>query len=505
MQRAVQQSVLSIAGSDPSGGAGVQADIKTISALGGYAMAALTALTAQNTHGVRGVHVPAAAFVREQLDALSDDVRIDAVKIGMLANAGVATEVAQWLARSRPPFVVLDPVMVSRSGHRLLDADAVATIREELCPAADLVTPNLPELADLLQVDEATCWAEALGQGRALAAATGTRVLVKGGHLDGSSCPDALVEPDGRVHELAGERVQTRSTHGTGCTLSAALATLRPIRPDWLTTARDAKDWLAKAIAAGDQLRIGSGFGPVHHFHTHRSDADGHSVSQRRPSFTEQVWLQTRAVRTAIDELPFVRGLADGTLPAAAFEEYLRQDGLYLEQYARALATLAALAPGRDEQLFWSQSAQQCLLVERELHESWVELPATALAGSSEPPVASATCTAYTSYLLAVAHRGDYAELVAAVLPCFWVYADVGERLQQATSGQPDHPYRRWIDQYGDPAFAVRTMWVRGLADRLAEHGGRDQRRRMSQAFATATRYEWMFWDSPWRGEHWPV
>ena len=308
-------------------------------------------------------------------------------------------------------------------------------------------------------------------------------MLVKGGHLDGAGCPDALVEPDGRAHELPGERVHTRSTHGTGCTLSAALATLRPVRPDWLSTARDAKAWLAEAIAAGEQLQIGSGFGPVHHFHAGAHPADAPAVGCGRSSFTEQVWSQTGAVRTAIDDLPFVRGLADGTLPASAFEEYLRQDALYLEQYARALATLAALAPGKDEQLFWAQSAQQCLQVERELHESWVQVPeghatASAESGGSEPPAASATCTAYTSYLLAVAHRGDYAELVAAVLPCFWVYADVGERLRKATSGQPDHPYRRWIDQYGDPEFAVRTQWVRDLADRLAADGGQDRHRR---------------------------
>lgn len=500
----MQQTVLSIAGSDPSGGAGIQADIKTISTLGGYAMAAITCLTAQNTQGVRSVHVPPAAFLSEQLEALSDDIRLDAVKIGMLGTEEVVQVVADWLSERRaasdPPYIVLDPVMVSRSGHRLLAADAVEAIRDRLCPLVDVVTPNLPELADLLGASEVTDWDGALDQARELARRTGTLVLVKGGHLDGASCPDALVHPDGKVHQLPGERVNTRHTHGTGCTLSSAIATLRPAREDWLTTVQDAKTWLTGAIVAADGLAIGQGNGPVDHLHATRVAAPDDAGTP----FSTQVWEQTAPVRASIDELPFLRGLTDGSLPEAAFAEYLRQDGLYLEQYSRALATLATLAPTTEQQLLWAESAQQCLVVERDLHESWVHIPSEPPA-SGAPPLASATCTAYTSYLLSVAHRGDYPELVAAVLPCFWVYADIGERLLAATADRREHPYRRWIDQYGDPAFAERAAQVRSLADDLAAASGAGTRERMVRAFSTATRYEWMFWDSPWRGEHWPV
>jgi hydroxymethylpyrimidine/phosphomethylpyrimidine kinase len=489
-------TVLSIAGSDPSGGAGIQADLKTVAAHGGYGMAAITSLTAQNTQGVRAVHVPPPSFLREQLEALSDDVRVDAVKIGMLAQTAVVDVVASWLGQHRPAHVVLDPVMVAQSGHRLLDAGAVTAVRERLLPRVDLVTPNLPELADLLGEPEARTWDAALRQGRALADRSGVRVLVKGGHLGGATSPDALVEPDGRVRELAGRRLDTRHTHGTGCTLSAAVATLRPAREGWYEAARDAKRWLAGAIEAGSRLDVGHGAGPVDHQHAA-------APASPRP-FTDEAWQRTTGLRAAIDALPFVRALADGSLPEPVFAEYLRQDALYLQQYSRALATLAASAPDADQQLLWAESAQQALVVERALHESWVPVPSADVAPDGSP-AASAVCTAYTSYLLAVAHRGSYAELLAAVLPCFWVYADVGERLLAETRGRPDHPYRRWIDQYGDEAFAARALRVRELADDVAVAAGEPARARMLEAFVTATRYEWMFWDAPWRGHHWPV
>lgn len=179
--------VLAIAGSDPSGGAGIQADLKSIAAHGGYGMAAITALTAQNTTGVRGVHVPPASFLSAQLDAVSDDISVDAVKIGMLGDERVIAAVRVWLEKVRPGVVVLDPVMVATSGDRLLQESAEAALRK-LLPLAHLITPNLPELAMLLGEPEAADWDAALVQGRRLADQTGATVLVKGGHLNGSSC-----------------------------------------------------------------------------------------------------------------------------------------------------------------------------------------------------------------------------------------------------------------------------------------------------------------------------
>jgi hydroxymethylpyrimidine/phosphomethylpyrimidine kinase len=258
-------NLLTIAGSDPSGGAGIQADLKTFGALGTYGMSVLTGLTAQNTRGVRSVHPIPASFVAEQLDAVFDDVRVDAVKIGMLATADVIDAVAGVLAARRPRFVVLDPVMVAKSGDRLLAADAVAHLRDALLPLVDLVTPNLPEAADLLGVAEATSEAQ-MGAQLASLRKLGPAVLLKGGHLAGAECPDLLAEGDAEPVRLSAPRVATTNDHGTGCTLSAAIAALRPQRDSWRAAVIDAKGYLTSALTAADRLDVGSGHGPVHHY-----------------------------------------------------------------------------------------------------------------------------------------------------------------------------------------------------------------------------------------------
>ena len=257
--------VLSIAGSDPSGGAGIQADLKTFSALGAYGCAAMTALTAQSTQGVTGIHVVPADFVREQVETLVADVRLDAVKIGMLATADVADAVASVVAELDCP-VVLDPVMVSTSGSRLLDEDAMAAVRR-LVPLASAITPNLPEAAELLGGPVATSVDEMRVQAQALLDSVGAqRVLLKGGHGDGPESVDVWADSDGVV-EIAAARVDTLNTHGTGCTLSSAIAALRPAYDAWLPAVRAAKVWLTGALEAADELSIGHGAGPVHHFH----------------------------------------------------------------------------------------------------------------------------------------------------------------------------------------------------------------------------------------------
>lgn len=264
--------VLSIAGTDPTGGAGIQADLKSIAALGGYGMAVVTSLVAQNTRGVRSVHTPPPRFLTEQLEAVSDDVTIDAVKIGMLADAPTIAVVRDWLDRVRPPLVVLDPVMVATSGDRLLAADAETALRE-LVGEVDLVTPNLPELAVLVDEPVAADWPAALSQARKLSAASGTVVLVKGGHLSAESSPDALVDAtgqldaDGGVVEFVSLRVDTRNTHGTGCSLSSAVATVMARTGDWAGAVRQAKGWLQDALTHADELQVGQGNGPINHFH----------------------------------------------------------------------------------------------------------------------------------------------------------------------------------------------------------------------------------------------
>ena len=260
-------NILKIAGSDSGGGAGIQADLKTFSALGAYGASAITALTAQNTRGVTGVHAPDAAFVTAQLDAVFSDIRIDAVKIGMLANAAIVHAVADALRRYAPRFVVLDTVMISKSSHALLAPDAVDALRDALLPLATVVTPNLPEAAALLNDVPATTEDDMVRQGRALLRTGARAVLMKGGHLpDASASPDWLVEA-ARTVRLDGARVPVSNTHGTGCTLSSAIAALLPQQPDLESAVREAKTYLTGAIAASGHLDVGHGVGPVHHFH----------------------------------------------------------------------------------------------------------------------------------------------------------------------------------------------------------------------------------------------
>lgn len=255
-------NVLSVAGSDPSGGAGVQADLKAISANGAYGMAALTALTAQNTKGVQGVHLVPPDFVADQIRVVAEDVRIDAIKIGMIATAEIARAVAETLPDVP---VVLDPVMVAKGGASLLAEDAVAALREALVPKAAVITPNLPEAAALLGCDEAVTRGAMAEQAEALRALGCAAVLLKGGHLDGEESPDVLADANG-VHWFEGVRVDTRNTHGTGCTLSAALAA-RIGRGEPLPEAvAEAKAYVARAIAGAGVLDVGTGHGPTHHF-----------------------------------------------------------------------------------------------------------------------------------------------------------------------------------------------------------------------------------------------
>lgn len=492
--------VLSIAGSDPSGGAGIQADIKAISAHGGYAMAAIAALTAQNTQGVQGVHVPPAAFLTRQLESLSADIAIDAVKIGMLANASVMDAVGEWLAKTRPPVVVLDPVMVATSGDALMDADAREALLR-LLGLAHLATPNLAELAVLAGEPPAATWEAALRQGKALAAAHGTAVLVKGGHLEGNECPDALLGPDGSVEIFAGPRVDTANTHGTGCSLSSALATLQARTGSWPASVRRAKAWLTGALRTADSLALGHGHGPLNHFH----ELWG-SQAPSAGAFTRSLWEDVAPQREAIFALDFIKDLASGTLDARHFAYYLAQDAQYLNAYSRVLSRASALAPTEDEQRFWADGAQNCLAVELSLHRDWLSRHPLDVA---QGPVTKH----YVDHLQAVAFAGSYAEVAAAVLPCYWLYAEVGRVLHAdyLKAGHPEaghpgddggteagaHPYGEWLETYADDAFAEATARAVAIVDAAAARGSEQERARMRAAFIHSAQYEVDFFDAP--------
>ena len=260
---------LTIAGSDSSGGAGIQADLKTFSAFGVYGASAITALTAQNTVGVHGVHAVPPAFVIAQIDAVLTDLATGAIKTGMLATAAIVTAVAERLAAVPNIPLVVDPVMVATSGDNLLDADAIDAVRHRLLPRATLVTPNIPEAARLLGEPEGASEADLLRQARAILGFGAKAVLLKGGHGSGDNAIDVLVTADSTM-TFAMPRVTTTATHGTGCTLSAAIAALLASGADLEKAVERAKAYVWNALLVGRDLGVGRGHGPLDHLYAIR-------------------------------------------------------------------------------------------------------------------------------------------------------------------------------------------------------------------------------------------
>ncbi|HZD62614.1 MAG TPA: bifunctional hydroxymethylpyrimidine kinase/phosphomethylpyrimidine kinase [Xanthobacteraceae bacterium] len=257
---------VTLAGSDSGGGAGVQADLKTFSALGVYGATVITALTAQNTRGVTAIHDVPAEFVAAQIDAVFSDLDVSAVKIGMVSQRGVIETIAAGLARWRQSQVVLDPVMIATSGDKLLAPDAIDVLKRVLMPRALVVTPNLPEAAALLDAPVADTETAMRAQGERLLALGARAVLLKGGHADGAESVDLLIEPTAFTR-LAADRIATANTHGTGCTLSSAIAAGLAKGLPLAEAVRAAKTYVTEALAAASRIKIGSGHGPVHHFH----------------------------------------------------------------------------------------------------------------------------------------------------------------------------------------------------------------------------------------------
>jgi hydroxymethylpyrimidine/phosphomethylpyrimidine kinase len=260
------RKVLTIAGSDSGGGAGIQADLKTFSAIGCYGMSVITALTAQNTRGVTGIHPVPPAFVVQQIEAVFSDMGTDAVKIGMLYSAELIEAVSEALKKHNARKIVLDPVMVAQSGDKLLQDDAIEAIKTHLMPLADVVTPNIPE-ASVLCGRQLKQWCDIESAAETLAQHGSRSILIKGGHGDENKSTDLLfLASENRFVRLTASRIKTNNNHGTGCTLSSAIASYMARGNDIEAAVQKAKTFMNQAIAAGANYKLGHGHGPVHHF-----------------------------------------------------------------------------------------------------------------------------------------------------------------------------------------------------------------------------------------------
>ena len=536
--------VLSIAGTDPSGGAGIQADLKSIAASGGYGMCVTTSLVAQNTCGVREVFTPPLEFLTAQLAAVFDDVTVDAVKIGMLGDADTIRTVRTWLSEHPVPVVVLDPVMIASSGDRLLQAEAEQALRD-LVPLVNVITPNIPELAVLCEKEPAQTFDEAHEQAANLAAATGTTVIVKGGHLCGQDAGNTAVFPDGTCAHVRTPRLDSRNTHGTGCSLSSSLATRLGVEllqhaevaehtagQQSVLTSEDthralqwSTRWLHESIAAGAGLQVGSGegHGPVDHAARARrleaaasaypwhhllatTDSEGNALDGTSPErllpvspvsageavvkpagpWTAALWAAGGETWRQILDLPFVRALGDGTLDEDLFSFYLDQDALYLRDYSRALATLSARADTAEAQVHWAAGAHEAIAAESQLHEGW--LANRARLGGPSP-----ITMGYTNFLRASAAGEDYVVGAAAILPCYWLYEEVGAVL--SSQNHADHPYAEWLSLYGGEEFAAEVERSLAEVERAFEAASPAQRVRAARAYLSACVYEREFFD----------
>lgn len=490
--------VLTIAGTDPTGGAGLQADIKSISEAGGFPLSVATALVAQNTQGVREIHTPPLEFLTAQLDAVFDDVEVDAVKIGMLGSAEITRLVTDYLDCHPVPFLVVDPVMVATSGDRLLSVEAEDAVRE-LCKRATIITPNLSEQAVLVRAEEVRTHEEAIEQATALARDLGTAVLVKGGHLEGDRADNAVVYPTGEVFRIRNVRVNTTNTHGTGCSLSSCLATRLAVGQPLDKAAQWATLWLSTAIRHADDLHVGKGHGPVDHAAWNRMYREAASAapwdlspapSEEKPLVapagprTQALWSRCSSLLRAILGDGFLTMLADGTLPEHAFRFYLEQDALYLREYGKALAGVASHSPNSQDMIAWARDAQNTMTEEANLHRE--------ILGGETHAEPSYVTLGYTS-LLGAAEGKDYVVAAATVLPCYWLYAEVA--LRMAEKNTPNHPYHAWLTAYADEGFIEDTRQAIERVERALEAAGEATREEATRNFMYAAYWEREFFN----------
>ncbi|AXK46157.1 bifunctional hydroxymethylpyrimidine kinase/phosphomethylpyrimidine kinase [Brachybacterium saurashtrense] len=519
--------VLSIAGTDPTGGAGTAADLKSIVAAGGYAMSVVTSVVAQNTHGVRAIHVPPRQTLAAQLEAVSDDVQLEAVKTGMLGTVEVIETVSAWVQAHPPQVLVVDPVMVASSGDRLLEPEAEQAMLR-FCELATVVTPNIDELGVLTGSPRARTEAEAFAQARRWAARTQVAVVVKTGHLEAEEVANTWIAPDGTEHRVRSRRVETTSTHGTGCSLSSALATRLGAGHSLAAALTWATGWLHEAVEHGAALQVGSGHGPVDHGHQGRrlaaagsaapwltddavpqrwehpaqlAAADGDAVRGTvvpavvppAGPWTEALWAAGSPLAAEISRSGFVRALIDGSLPEQQFSFYLAQDAHYLLRYSRALAALGESSTDADARAFWAASAQECLTVEMALHHDWL----ASRPHAAQVPVGPVT-SAYTDFLLARALGSPTVVGAAAALPCFWLYAQVGADLDEVA---PTHPYAAWLETYRDPGFVEGVAGALAVVEAELAAADPAERAEAARDFLLACRHELEFFEQARRVE----
>ncbi|KAK2759426.1 hypothetical protein FQN54_002904 [Arachnomyces sp. PD_36] len=519
--------ILVIAGSDSSGGAGIEADQRVLAVHQCYALTATTGLTAQNTLGVTGIHVVPPEFVRKQIETAVGDVSVEGVKVGMLSSKETVEVVVDVLKKFGIGMVVIDPVMVSTSGSQLLPEDAVQSVREKLLPMTTLLTPNMPEAKLLLhdagiKVNDPKNLDDVIQLAKEIQKLGPKNVLLKGGHLpltaerniptrpeDASIVVDVLCNGSD-VTLFESDLIQSKNTHGTGCSLASAI-TANLVNGMDVVRATQAARWFVEA-GIKTSFDIGSGNGPINHFHSVYSlpFAPGRFIDYllERPDVS--------AVWERFTRHKFVAGLGDGTLPLEKFKGYLIQDYLYLIHFARSNA-LAAYKNKTMEGI--SASSQIVLHIEREtaLHLDYCASFGLSR-GEIEKHEESQACTAYSRYILDVGQSEDWLALQVALAPCLIGYGAIAKRLHNDESSVQDgNRYWKWIENYvaDDYSEAVRkgsgrisrlggprelssitkTDYAVEILEKNVRNVSRHRMEQLVEIFIRATVLEIWFWD----------
>ncbi|EKG20044.1 hypothetical protein MPH_02675 [Macrophomina phaseolina MS6] len=497
--------ILVVAGSDSSGGAGLEADQKVIAAHSCYAMTATTALTAQNTQGVYDIHHTPSSFVRKQIDACIEDIGVDVVKTGMLASASTIEVVANALKEHSVPVSIVDPVMVSTSGAQLLPEDAVETLIARLLPVTTLLTPNLPEAQLILKragktADEPNSLDDIVAMARAVKALGPKYVLLKGGHVPLTKDRVVPTEEADRhivLNVLVGEEEvhifetgyqKSRNTHGTGCSLASAIASRLASGFDMVQAVKTANYYIEAGIRTSTDL--GKGSGPINHFHS------TYTLPFAPGRFLEYV-LDREDVKGPWREHThhlFVQQLADGTLPIGKFKNYLIQDYLFLIQFSRANALAAYKAKNLDD-INKSARIVQHIQEEMGLHIKYCEgfgLTRAEIESHKEHPA----CTAYTRYVLDIGQSEDWYGLQIALMPCLIGYGHIARRLyDDPKTKREDNAYWNWVEQYVAEDYTDAVKAGLEIIEKHAVLQSPSRIEQLVQIFIHATKMETGFWD----------
>ncbi|BFZ56566.1 trifunctional hydroxymethylpyrimidine kinase/phosphomethylpyrimidine kinase/thiaminase [Savitreella phatthalungensis] len=510
MEGTAMPRAMTVAGSDSGGGAGIQADLKVMTAHSVYGTSVLTAVTSQNTMGVDAVQILDAELVRKQFRAVYEDIGADVIKTGMLGNSAIVHTVSELLKEYRIEKTVIDPVMVATTGARLLEHDAIKAFIDELLPLAYVLTPNMEEARLLVaesrgkQVDDTTAVRtldEMVELAEALRRLGPTYVLLKGGHLplDAShgvaatkesreTVCDLLVGPDRLQHRIFSKWSPSRNTHGTGCTLASAIACQLALGADVVGGVDKAVEYVHGAIStAGD---LGKGSGPLNHMY--RLSA----LPCAPGKFVDYLIAHPKVAPAwhAYTHHPFVEQLAAGTLPRKAFEHFLRQDYLYLVQYSR-LVGLAAYKAERLDDIVGSARIILHIREELSLHVGYCKefgISEEELAGGEE----SVACTVYTRYIESIGNTRDWMSLQVALAACLIGYGEIGKRLVEHPLTRKESPYYRWISNYAEQDYTQAVETGRAIIEQHAPRQSPHRLEEFVEIFRKVTEYEGLFWTS---------